>query len=154
MYKRQFLTLPDEVIRLTLKSHQKTFTVRDPKTGNLAAHFIIVANQVAPDGGEAIKTGNGKVISARLSDAVFFQSEDRKKNLLDYYDKLDTVVFHKKLGSIRDKAERVAALAKELAPKTGADPEKAEQARPSLRNVISSPRPSSNLLAFRDRLEA
>ena len=124
----EFLTLPDEVIRLTLKSHQKTFTVRDPKTGNLAAHFIIVANQVAPDGGEAIKTGNGKVISARLSDAVFFQSEDRKKNLIDYYDKLDTVVFHKKLGSIRDKAERVAALAKALAPKTGADPEKAEQA--------------------------
>ena len=124
----EFLTLPDEVIRLTLKSHQKTFTVRDPKTGNLAAHFIIVANQVAPDGGEAIKTGNGKVISARLSDAVFFQSEDRKKNLIDYYDKLDTVVFHKKLGSIRDKAERVAALAKALAPKTGADPEKAEKA--------------------------
>ncbi|MEP4053334.1 MAG: glycine--tRNA ligase subunit beta [Litorimonas sp.] len=124
----EFLTLPDEVIRLTLKSHQKTFTVRDPKTGNLAAHFIIVANQIAPDGGEAIKAGNGKVISARLSDAVFFQTEDAKKNLIDYYDKLDTVVFHKKLGTIRDKAERVAALAKELAPKVGADPEKAELA--------------------------
>ena len=123
-----FLELPDEVIRLTLKSHQKTFTVRDPKTGNLAAHFIIVANQIAPDGGEAIKAGNGKVISARLSDAVFFQTEDAKKNLIDYYDKLDTVVFHKKLGTIRDKAERVAALAKELAPKVGADPELAEQA--------------------------
>jgi len=124
----EFLTLPDEVIRLTLKSHQKTFTVRDPKTGNLAAHFIIVANQVAPDGGEAIKAGNGKVISARLSDAVFFQSEDRKVKLIDYYDKLNTVVFHKKLGSIRDKAERVAALSRELAPKTGADPDMVEQA--------------------------
>ena len=123
-----FLELPDEVIRLTLKSHQKTFTVRDPKSGNLAAHFIIVANQIAPDGGEAIKAGNGKVISARLSDAVFFQTEDAKKNLIDYYDKLDTVVFHKKLGSIRDKAERVAALAKELAPKVGADPAQAELA--------------------------
>ena len=78
-----FLELPDEVIRLTLKSHQKTFTVREPKTGNLAAHFIIVANQIAPDGGEAIKAGNGKVISARLSDAVFFQTEDAKKNLID-----------------------------------------------------------------------
>ena len=124
----KFLELPDEVIRLTLKTHQKTFTVRDPKTGNLAAHYIIVANQEAPDGGAAIKAGNGKVISARLSDAQFFQSEDAKKKLIDYYDKLDTVVFHKKLGSIRDKAERVAALAKELAPKVGADPEKAEQA--------------------------
>jgi len=124
----EFLNLPDEVIRLTLKSHQKTFTVRDPKTGQLAAHYIIVANQMAPDGGAAIKAGNGKVISARLSDAVFFQTEDRKKNLIDYYDKLDTVVFHKKLGTIRDKAERVAALARELAPKVGADPDLAEQA--------------------------
>jgi len=124
----EFLTLPDEVIRLTLKSHQKTFTVRDPKSGNLAAHFIIVANQIAPDGGEVIKAGNGKVISARLSDAVFFQTEDAKKNLIEYYDKLDTVVFHKKLGTIRDKVERVAALARELAPKVGADPELAEQA--------------------------
>ena len=123
-----FLELPDEVIRLALKSHQKTFTVRDPKTGNLAAHFIIVANQIAPDGGEAIKAGNGKVISARLSDAVFFQTEDAKKNLIEYYDKLDTVVFHKKLGTIRDKAERVAALARELAPKVGADPDAAEYA--------------------------
>ena len=123
-----FLELPDEVIRLTLKSHQKTFTVRDPKTGNLAAHFIIVANQIAPDGGEAIKAGNGKVISARLSDAVFFQTEDAKKKLIEYYEKLDTVVFHKKLGTIHEKAERVAALAKELAPKVGADADKAEQA--------------------------
>jgi len=123
-----FLELPDEVIRLTLKSHQKTFTVRDPKSGHLAAHFIIVANQIAPDGGEAIKAGNGKVISARLSDAVFFQTEDAKKKLIEYYDKLDTVVFHKKLGTIRDKAERVAALARELAPKVGADPDLAEQA--------------------------
>ncbi len=123
-----FLNLPDEVIRLTLKSHQKTFTVRDPKTGDLAAHFIIVANQIAPDGGDMIKAGNGKVISARLSDAVFFQTEDAKLKLIDYYDKLDTVVFHKKLGTIRDKAERVAALAHELAPKVGADPDLAEQA--------------------------
>ncbi|GGX63842.1 glycine--tRNA ligase beta subunit [Litorimonas cladophorae] len=123
-----FLNLPDEVIRLTLKSHQKTFTVRDPKTGKLAAHYIIVANQIAPDGGEAIKAGNGKVISARLSDAVFFQTEDAKKNLIDYYEKLDTVVFHKKLGTIKDKAERVAALARDLAAKVDADPDLAEQA--------------------------
>ncbi len=123
-----FLELPDEVIRLTLKSHQKTFTVRDPKSGELAAHFIIVANQFAPDGGDTIKAGNGKVISARLSDAVFFQTEDAKLKLEDYYEKLDTVVFHKKLGTIRDKAERVAVLAAELAPKVGADPDLAEQA--------------------------
>ncbi len=124
----RFLELPAEVIRLTLKSHQKTFTVRDPKTGKLAPHYIIIANQIAPDGGEAIKAGNGKVISARLSDARFFQDEDRKHSLESYYDKLGTVVFHKKLGSIKDKAERVAALARELAPKVGANPDVAETA--------------------------
>jgi len=123
-----FLELPGEVIRLSMRTHQKYFAVRDPKTGNLAPNFIVVANQEAPDGGVEIVKGNSKVLSARLADAKFFQSEDAKKKLIDYYNKLDTVVFHKKLGSIRDKAERVAALARELAPKVGANPDAAEQA--------------------------
>ena len=123
-----FLGLPAEVIRLSMRTHQKYFAVRDPKTGGLAPNFIVVANQDAPDGGKEIAKGNSKVLSARLADAQFFQSEDAKKKLIDYYDKLDTVVFHKKLGSIRDKAERVAALARELAPKVGADAVKVEQA--------------------------
>lgn len=122
-----FLELPDEVIRLTLKSHQKTFTVRDPKTSKLAAHFVIIANLETPDQGATIRAGNAKVISARLADARFFQEEDRKKKLQDYYDQLDEVVFHKKLGSVRDKAERVAALAKEIAPHVGANPILAEK---------------------------
>ena len=123
-----FLELPGEVIRLSMRTHQKYFAVRDPKTGELAPNFIVVANQDAPDGGVEIAKGNNKVLSARLADAQFFQSEDAKKKLIEYYDKLDTVVFHKKLGSIRDKAERVAALARELAPKVGADADAAEQA--------------------------
>lgn len=123
-----FLKLPDEVIRLTLKSHQKTFTVRDPNTEKLAAHFVILANLDTPDQGATIKAGNAKVISARLADARFFQDEDRKKKLQDYYDQLDEVVFHKKLGSVRDKAERVAALAREIAPHVGANPILAEKA--------------------------
>jgi len=102
--------------------------VRDPKSGDLAPNFIVVANQAAPDGGIAIAEGNARVLSARLADAQFFQSEDAKQKLIDYYDKLDTVVFHKKLGSIKDKAERVAALARELAPHVGANADKAEQA--------------------------
>lgn len=124
----RFLELPDEVIRLTLKSHQKTFTVRDPKTGNLAAHYIIIANQIAPDGGEAIKKGNGKVISARLSDARFFQDADRKYSLESYFDKLGTVVFHKKLGTIKDKAERVIAYTADISDRVGADESKAKLA--------------------------
>ncbi|PHR94398.1 MAG: glycine--tRNA ligase subunit beta [Robiginitomaculum sp.] len=123
-----FLELPGEVIRLSMRTHQKYFAVRDPKTGNLAPNFIVVANQAAPDGGKAIAQGNSRVLSARLADAQFFQSEDAKHKLGDYYDKLDGVVFHQKLGSIRDKSERVVDLARELAPIVGADPDKAEQA--------------------------
>lgn len=122
-----FLQLPDEVIRLTLKSHQKTFTVRGTD-GKLAPNFVIMANLETPDDGATIRAGNAKVISARLSDAKFFQDQDRQKNLIDYYDQLDEVVFHKKLGSVRDKAERVAALAREIAPHVGADPDVAGQA--------------------------
>lgn len=123
----EFLELPEEVIRLTLKSHQKTFTVRGPD-GKLAPNFVIIGNLETTDNGATIKAGNAKVISARLADARFFQEEDRKKKLQEYYDQLKTVVFHKKLGSIYDKAERVAALAKEIAPHVGANPILAEKA--------------------------
>ncbi len=116
-----FLELPGEVIRLSMRDHQKYFAVRDPKSGGLAPNFIVVANQMAPDGGKAIAAGNSRVLSARLSDGKFFQTEDAKKKLEDYYDKLGTVVFHKKLGSIKDKAQRVEALARELADNVGAD---------------------------------
>jgi len=77
---------------------------------------------------EIILEGNARVLSARLADAQFFQSEDAKQKLIDNYDKLGTVMFHKDLGSIRNKAERVAALARELAPHVGANADKAEQA--------------------------
>ena len=119
-----FLELPGEVIRLSMRDHQKYFAVRDPATGGLAPKFIVVANQMAPDGGKAIAAGNSRVLSARLADGQFFQNEDAKKNLEDYYDKLGTVVFHKKLGSIKDKAQRVEALARELADNVGADADK------------------------------
>lgn len=122
-----FLELPDEVTRLTLKSHQKTFTVRGPD-GKLAPNFVIMANLETPDAGATIKAGNAKVISARLSDARFFQDQDRQNTLISYYDQLDQVVFHKKLGSVRDKADRVAALTREIAPHVGANPDVAEQA--------------------------
>lgn len=131
-----FLELPGEVIRLSMRTHQKYFAVRDPKSRELAPNFIVVANQDAPDGGKAIAAGNSRVLSARLADAKFFQSEDAKKTLADYYDKLDTVVFHKKLGTIKDKAERVAVLAYELAPKVGADPDKAEAAAKLAKNDL------------------
>lgn len=121
-----FLDLPPEVIRLSMRTHQKYFAVRDPKTGGLAPKFVVVANQEAPDGGLAIAAGNARVLSARLSDARHFWSNDRKVSLAENAKRLKSIVFHAKLGSLADKTERVAALARELAVPLGADPDVVE----------------------------
>ena len=110
-----FLALPDEVIRLTMRTHQRYFAVRDPRTGRLAPKFIAVANIEAADGGAAIAAGNARVLSARLSDARFFWEADKARPLEALLPKLDRIVFHEKLGSVGDKARRIAALAVELA---------------------------------------
>ncbi|HRE44084.1 MAG TPA: glycine--tRNA ligase subunit beta [Terricaulis sp.] len=118
-----FLDLPGEVIRLSMRTHQKYFAVRDPKTQKLAPHFITVANVEAKDGGNAIAAGNARVLSARLNDARFFWDSDRKTPLFteERKEKLKKIVFHQKLGSVWDKVERVKALAVELCSVTGAD---------------------------------
>ena len=123
-----FLDLPPEVVRLSMRSHQKYFAVRDPKTGNLAPSFITVANILAADGGAQIAEGNAKVLSARLDDARFFWANDQKTGLEAMLPQLAKIEFKKELGSVADKVERVAALARELAPKVGADPDLAERA--------------------------
>jgi len=124
-----FLDLPGEVIRLSMRTHQKYFAVRDPKSGKLAPHFITVANVEAKDGGKAIAAGNARVLSARLNDARFFWDTDKKTPL--YTDerkaKLEKIVFHQK-RSIWDKVINTAALAKELCAATGAEPQLVEQA--------------------------
>jgi glycyl-tRNA synthetase beta chain len=111
-----FLDLPPEVIRTSMRVHQRYFAVRDPATGNLAPHFITVANIEATDGGRVIAAGNAKVLSARLSDARFFWTEDQRTKLIDRLEKLKGVTFHAKLGTMYDRVERIAALAGELAP--------------------------------------
>ncbi len=118
-----FLDLPGEVIRLTMRTHQRYFAVRDPKSKKLAPHFITVANIEASDGGKEIARGNAKVLSARLNDARFFWDIDKAKGLEDAerIAKLDKIVFHQKLGSVGDKVRRIEALAVELAPIVGAD---------------------------------
>jgi glycyl-tRNA synthetase beta chain len=123
-----FLDLPAEVIALTMKVHQKYFAVRDPKTGKIAPKFVKIANQDATDGGKAIAHGAGRVVSARLSDARHFWDLDRKRGLDAMAAELSKVTFHEKLGTLADKVERVAALARELAPAVGADPELAWRA--------------------------
>lgn len=123
-----FLDLPDEVIQLSMRVHQKYFAVRDPKTGQLAPNFVVVANVDAKDGGEKIAEGNSRVLSARLNDGRFFWENDLATPLETMGEKLSTIDFKKELGTIADKVERVAALARELAPKVGADPDLAERA--------------------------
>lgn len=125
-----FLDLPPEVIKLSMRTHQKYFAVRDPakKDGGLAPKFVVVANLDATDGGKKIAEGNSRVLSARLNDARFFWDNDRKVSLESRFEKLGNIVFHEKLGTVKDKATRVMALAKELARRVGADPAQAERA--------------------------
>ncbi len=124
----QFLDLPPEVVRLSMKVHQKYFAVRDPATHKLAPNFLVVANVEASDGGQALAAGNSRVLSARLNDARFFWDEDLKVGFDAWNDKLKGVTFHAKLGTLHDRVERIAALAREIAPLVGADPDQAEAA--------------------------
>ena len=116
-----FLDLPPEVIRLTLRVNQKYFVVRDPATGLLAPHFIVVSNVAATDGGKLIAQGNARVLAARLNDARYFWDLDRKTALEERVAKLDTLVFHEKLGSVGDKVRRIVELAGQIAPLIGAE---------------------------------
>jgi len=108
-----FLEVPREVIQLTMRTNQKYFACVD-KAGKLAPNFICTANIVAEDGGAAIIAGNRKVLAARLSDAKFFWEQDLKLSLADQAKKLDQIVFHEKLGTVADKVDRVAKLARWL----------------------------------------
>ena len=126
----QFLALPPEVLQTSMKEHQKFFSVRNPKTGRIEG-FVTVANIEAPDGGEVILKGNQKVLAARLSDAKFFWENDlrvAKAGMAEWAEGLKSVTFHNKLGSQHDRIERIAALAREIAPLVGANADDAERA--------------------------
>ena len=108
-----FLEVPQEVIQLTARVNQKYFVCHDAD-GKLANAFVCTANIVANDGGAAIVAGNEKVLAARLSDAKFFWEQDLKVPLETQAKKLSQIVFHEKLGTVADKVERVAKLARWL----------------------------------------
>jgi glycyl-tRNA synthetase beta chain len=125
-----FLDLPAEVLQTSMRSHQKFFSVRNPKTGRIEG-FVTVANTETADNGATILKGNSKVLAARLSDAKFFWNNDlaeAKAGMTAWLDGLTRVTFHNKLGSQADRIARIAALAREIAPMVGADPDLAEQA--------------------------
>jgi glycyl-tRNA synthetase beta chain len=123
-----FLDLPGEVIRTSMRTHQKYFAVRKPSGEGLAPHFITIANVQANDGGKVIAEGNAKVLSSRLSDARFFWDEDVKVGFEAWLEKLSGVTFHAKLGTMAERVDRIVALAREIAPLVGADPDKAAEA--------------------------
>jgi glycyl-tRNA synthetase beta chain len=127
-FEPEFLTLPPEVVRATIRNNQKCFVLRDTSTARLVNKFILIANMAATDGGKAIVAGNERVIRARLSDAKFFWDSDLKVPLEERLPKLKQIVFHEKLGTQHERVERIARLARELAPRVNADPAKAERA--------------------------
>jgi glycyl-tRNA synthetase beta chain len=127
-FDQEFLSIPGEVIRATIRNNQKCFVVSDPKTKKLTNKFILTANIEASDDGKAIVSGNERVIRARLSDAKFFYESDLKTKLEDRLPKFDNIVFHEKLGTQGERIERIERLAAEIAPLVGADVEKAKRA--------------------------
>jgi glycyl-tRNA synthetase beta chain len=112
-FDEAFLDVPPEVIQLTARVNQKYFVCRDA-AGKLANAFVCTANIDAEDGGAKIVEGNRKVLAARLSDARFFYETDLKVPLEEQAKKLEKIVFHEKLGTVADKVERVAKLARWL----------------------------------------
>jgi glycyl-tRNA synthetase beta chain len=124
-FDAKFLQIPEEVIRATIRNNQKCFVLRDTAHAKLVDKFILVSNMEASDGGKAIVAGNERVIRARLSDAKFFYETDLKMRLEDRLPKFKDIVFHEKLGSQWDRIKRIELLAAELAPRVGADVEKA-----------------------------
>ena len=135
-----FLGLPPEVLQTSMKEHQKFFSVKNPKTGRIE-RFITVANRETADNGATILAGNQKVLFARLSDAKFFWENDlrtAKNDMSSWTEALSNVTFHNKLGTQAERIERIAALARELAPVVGADADEAARAARLAKADLSS----------------
>ena len=122
----EFLQLPEEVLTTTMIHHQHYFPVVDDE-GKLKPAFLAVTNMQS-EKPEIIARNNERVLTARLRDARFFWDEDRKATLESRIDRLSTILFHKKLGSYREKADRVAALAEWIAREAFRKPEAAASA--------------------------
>jgi glycyl-tRNA synthetase beta chain len=136
----EFLGLPAEVLQTSMREHQKFFSVKNPRTGRIE-RFVTVANIETADHGATILAGNQRVLAARLSDARFFWDNDlrvAKSDLSIWTQALENVTFHNKLGSQGDRIRRIAALARDLAPSVGADPDLAETAARLAKADLSS----------------
>jgi len=125
-FEQRFLEVPQEALISAMKGHQKYFHVVN-EAGELMPHFITVSN-IASTNMDVVREGNERVIRPRLSDAVFFWQQDRKQPLIELSARLESVVFQKKLGTLKEKSDRVAALSAEIAALLDGDPAQAKQA--------------------------
>ncbi|MDO6562359.1 glycine--tRNA ligase subunit beta [Amphritea sp. 1_MG-2023] len=125
-FDERFLDVPAEALISSMKEHQKYFHLTD-NNGQLMPFFITIANIESTDPAQVI-SGNEKVIRPRLADAAFFFETDKKRTLESRIDDLKSIVFQKELGTLHDKAVRVAVLAKHIAAQLGQDQAKAERA--------------------------
>jgi len=116
-FDREYLTLPRELLITVMKSHQKYLPVED-KEGNLLPNFIVTSN-TQKENNEIIRKGAERVLRARLEDARFYYNEDRRKPLWDYVEDLKRVTFHEELGSLFEKAERIASISSFIADEIG-----------------------------------
>ncbi|MEM7617453.1 MAG: glycine--tRNA ligase subunit beta, partial [Pseudomonadota bacterium] len=112
-FNENFLELPKEILISSMRIHQKYFSLQD-ENGKIAPYFIFVANIATADNGAKIIAGNEKVLHSRLSDAKFFWDSDKKIKLIDRFDNLDKIIYHKMLGSMKEKSLRIKELAKIL----------------------------------------
>ncbi|HLY07239.1 MAG TPA: glycine--tRNA ligase subunit beta [Rhizomicrobium sp.] len=124
----EFMDLPAPILQTSMRVHQKFFALRDPVSKALANRFIVVANLETKDGGQAVVSGNERVLRARLTDAKFFWAQDCDKTLVKRVPDLGKVVFHAKAGSMLDRAYRIASLAALLATMLDTDAERAWRA--------------------------
>jgi len=126
-FDEKFLALPPEVLIYTLQEHQRYFPVRNAD-GSLANSFITISNLESTNP-EQIKLGNERVVLPRLSDAAFFWDQDRKQSLAERVSALESVVYQKGLGSLRDKTDRIVELAAGIASVLGENGENADSTR-------------------------
>jgi glycyl-tRNA synthetase beta chain len=126
-FEAEFLEVPPECLVLTMQQHQRYFPLQDAG-GKLLNRFLLVSHLEANDGGEAIRTGNARVVRARLADAKFFYDQDRKRSLESRVPLLAKVVYHNKLGSQLERVERLVGIAVQIARAVGADVAHVERA--------------------------